>query len=110
MNTMRLSSRSIAAAAVLSAGIIGLPALASPTDAATRFVTRVLVAPVAERAASVSTETAVAGSAADRFIGTVLSPSVGQIVAPPATEIGSSADTDSVNGFVQRVLVRGKAG
>lgn len=108
MNTTT-RSRSLLAAAIVSSSILGLPAVASPSSAVSSFVTSVLVAPVAGRAASAPIDAAVAGSAADRFVGTVLAPNAGQITAPRAAEIGSSADTDSVNGFVQRVLVRGKA-
>lgn len=110
MNTNRSMSRSLAAAALISVGILGLPAMAAPNSAVSSFVSRVLVAPVAERAASPVIETAVAGSAADSFVSTVLSSRAGRIGAPQVAEAGIAADVDSVDHFVQRVLVRGKAG
>lgn len=96
--------RSIATAAVLSMGIIGLPAVAGPAGAATTFVTSVLVAPVAASAG-----TATLGSpdmASDRFVSTVLARRAGSVVAPASSDTDRADATES---FVRRVLVRGKA-
>jgi len=109
MNSNRTLSRSLAGA-ILSSSILGLPALASPTHAVSSFVTSVLVAPVAERAASASIDTAAAGSAADSFVSSVLSADAGRVAAPQVAEAGNAADIDAANRFVQRVLVRSKAG
>jgi hypothetical protein len=109
MSMINTISRTVATAAVISAGVLGLPVAAAPTSSVSSFITSVLVAPVAEHAGSASFDAAIDGSAADRFVSSVLARTPDQVTNTDASEVASNADADSVNRFVQRVLVRNRA-
>jgi hypothetical protein len=94
--------RSLASTAVLSIGIIGLPALAGPTSAAASFVSSVLVAPVAASAGAATIGSP--DAAADRFVSTVLARRAGSVAAPVSTT-AATGTADATESFVQRVLV-----
>lgn len=101
--TQLTTRRSLATAAVLAIGIIGLPVAASPTSAASTFVGSVMVAPIATSSGVASLGSPDAAS--DRFVSTVLARQAGSVVAPTYSNTDRADATES---FVRRVLVRGK--
>jgi len=104
MTQRTTTTRSLVVAAVLASGIIGLPAAASPTTAATGFVASVMVAPLAE-----STARPTVGSpeaAAEQFVEAVMVRRAGRIEAPVAT---ARRDGEAAASFLRRVMARGSA-